>query len=148
MFKTMDVKIQIKQLISKIINKPAVVLTPEEIKDKLEKHIEDIDSKMDVRLKLTKRMLIREMDAKLMNSLSKAVKMKREKSPTTFNNKIRRNKGSANKLPPLNPPNWMLKTSQNMRPKNSIAKERPAGNGLVHQAHSLRSDLLKLIWNS
>lgn len=101
----MDVKIQIKQLISKIINKPAVVLTPEEIKDKLEKHIEDIDSKMDVRLKLTKRMLIREMDAKLMNSLSKAVKMKREKSPTTFNNKIRRNKGSTNKLPPLNPPN-------------------------------------------
>ena len=61
------------------IKKPAVILTPEEIKDKLEKHIEDIDSKMDLRLKLTKRMLIREMDTKVMNLLSKAVKMKREK---------------------------------------------------------------------
>jgi hypothetical protein len=87
------------------IIKPAVVLTPEEIKDKLDKHIEDIDSKMDVRLKITKRMLIREMDAKLMSSLSKAVKMKREKSPTVFNSKIRRTKNSSNKLPPLNPAN-------------------------------------------
>lgn len=56
-----------------------VILSPEEIKDKLENHIEDIGSRMQNRIKLSKRMLIRDMDADIMSSLTKALKSKREK---------------------------------------------------------------------
>lgn len=63
--------------------KPVVILSPEEIKDKLENHIGEIGARIEGRVKLSKRMLLRYLDQDMMSSLTKAVKMRREKEPNS-----------------------------------------------------------------
>lgn len=61
--------------------KPLVILSPEEIKDKLENHIGEIGARIESRVKLSKKMILRYLDQDMMNALTKAVKMRREKEP-------------------------------------------------------------------
>jgi hypothetical protein len=61
--------------------KPFAILSKEEIKDKLDKNIEEINAKMDSRMRLTKKLIYRNIDSEMMYSLSKALMANREKSP-------------------------------------------------------------------
>lgn len=71
------------------VKKPIVILTPEEIKDKLENHIDDIGNKIETRMKLSKRLLLRSIDKTWMDSLAKAIKTLRQKEQPCELNKRR-----------------------------------------------------------
>ena len=81
--------------------KPAIILTQEEIKEKLENNIEEINSKIESRVSISKRLIYRDLDRKLMVMLSKALVSKRVKSPPMSHLKKQKN-NSIKKLPPLN----------------------------------------------
>ena len=109
--------------------KPVVILSQEEIKDRLDKNLEDINTRMDNRMKLTKQLIYRNIDREMMDSLSKALVANREKSPPFSSLKKRSKNSSIKKLPPLNPSSAMNRTTQNMRPRNKTkVKEKSVSN--------------------
>ena len=107
--------------------KPVMILTQEEIKERLDNNIEEINSKIESRVNISKRLIYRDLDRKMMDMLSRALISKRVKSPPMSNYKKPRN-NSIKKLPPLNPGSSMNRTAQNMRPRNKKIKEKSISN--------------------
>ena len=103
--------------------RPTVILSSEEIKDKLKSNIEDIGVKIDGRMKLSKKMLIRDLDIQLMESLTKAVITKREKaSPYRITKRpIYKNNLSMNM------------TTQNIKARARKIRDRPSPQSGIFQ---------------
>lgn len=116
--------------------KPIVILSQEEIKEKLENHIEDIESRIENRLKISKRMILRELDAKIMGSLVKTIKQQRNNGWSSPNSKKRAKNSSLKKLPPLTSNYSMNMTSQKSWSKGQKYKTRQNPKSGIFQQSS------------
>lgn len=116
--------------------KSVVILSQNEIKEKLENHIDDIDSKMENRLKLSKRMILRDIDCKIMDSLTKALKMKRLNECSSSGIRRKAKNTSNKKLPPLNSNHSMNMTSQKSWTKGQKLKSRANPKSSIFQSSS------------
>jgi hypothetical protein len=120
--------------------KPIVILSQEEIKEKLENHIEDIESRIENRLKISKRMILRELDSKIMDSLTKAIKQYRNNGWSSPSSKKRAKNNSLKKLPPLSSNHSMNMTSQKSWSKSQKYKthQNPKSGIFQHSSPYLK----------